>query len=320
MAGLREGAPDAPRDNSMYVAGGIAAILAFFWTLGRIPELERNFALALIGQDRAAALSSIAGQLLLVMVAAEVAIIVVGEIRGRPREIVGALAIAGAGVFAPFVFAFVQGWLTLQTEHRVTAQIAALEEIAGRAWAGDIGIRSSGDMAAVERLVKTDVSGRHKDGAEYRMELQRLDFPGFARLSRIAKDRGLKKTIAKVIEMRAIERRYAERDEIRLVRLRDTIAGLAIDDQLRSDLVEALARIGIRSARRLSWNLEDRQIAHLGSAVEILARTEGRWRIADGKILFARREDMAAYGAEMDAIPPLEAEQRRLNQAARRVP
>ncbi len=59
------------------------------------------------------------------MIAAEVGIIIAAAVRGRPAGTVAALAIAGVGVFAPFLFALVQGWLTLQTEHRIVAAFVA---------------------------------------------------------------------------------------------------------------------------------------------------------------------------------------------------
>lgn len=140
----------------------------------------------------------------------------------------------------------------------------------------------------------------------------------------LAADPSLAPSLRAAADARQLVARYSYIAAARPQQVRDGIrAKLAAQGKGKKAQEAAVATFDAQLAKAKSatdqyWAREQQILDEIDGALAVLKRARGRWEVREGRILFARASDMAAYGEHMKRIEALTAEQNVLIQAERR--
>jgi hypothetical protein len=164
---------------------------------------------------------------------------------------------------------------------------------------------SQAERAEIARLGAPFADALAKDTADYRAELSQLGWFRFiADPSVIVGDKGLDRTRALVRQARAIMERYRALYPRRVAEERARIVQAGLGEDVRRAALADFER-GVAKGRgqwdRL-WARDAKFIDETGAIVSLLARDEGWWSVADGRIAFDNQADQRAFDAHAAAL------------------
>lgn len=229
-----------------------------------------------------------------------------------------AVFVADVSVIGYFQFRVVANSIDIV---RVNAQNRYLEDQTSRVMAyirdpGDAPIgttgAATGEMAEVDRLLLELAKSAQVDAMEFRMQIKALDYPAFALPARLAADRGLVHTRAKLKTARALLKTY--RAQIALLvgnfPLKIAHAELSADLRDRFGVIYETQLTQQSPLRERFLDCADGVYAELDAMAADLAHAHGRWTVDGTIVRFSDPRDLEAYRRHGDAIRDFEAEER----------
>jgi len=165
----------------------------------------------------------------------------------------------------------------------------------------DVRPTARGDAGVVEGAAKQLLAQVVADQKSYLAEISALGYPGFMAPERLAADRGLRTTRARLSQAQAIIQKYRALHGARLRGYRDGINQSSLSEPTKQQLVSQLdADYSARMAEtdRL-WDLEAQMFGEYQQAVEGLARAEGRWTARGHALVFYDHADLVAYNSHI---------------------
>jgi hypothetical protein len=183
----------------------------------------------------------------------------------------------------------------------------------------DVRPTAKGDAGVVEGIAKQFVAKIVADQESYRAELAALGFPGFMTPDRLAADRGLRSTRAKLAQAQTVVQKYRDLQAARLHEYRDTISRSSISDLNKQQILQGIdADYDANLANDTHiWDLESGILGEYQQAVEVLARTQGGWGVFGHKLHFGNAAAMQAFNAHVLRAKSLGAEEAALRAASR---
>ena len=165
----------------------------------------------------------------------------------------------------------------------------------------DVRPTARGDAGTLEAIARQLIAQVAADRQHYGAEISALGFPGFMAPERLATDRGLHATRARLTQAAAVVEKYRALQMSRIRDYRDAVAKAGISDV---DKQAALARIDSDVSENVirinrSWDLEADILGEYKQAVEVLARAQGDWVVFHHTLRFSRPADLQAFNSHV---------------------
>jgi hypothetical protein len=195
----------------------------------------------------------------------------------------------------------------------------ALKVDSGHAPTVDITPRASGDAGQLERAEKQYFNDVLADQNAYRDELAALDLKSVMNPVSLGRDPGVRLAKSRLAQARQVVAKYRARNLARLDEFRGRIDHLPVNANTKR---AALASIDSHYAENRAalvqvWTFETTAIDEYSEAVNVLARSQGRWDVDGGHLRFVRPTEMRAYNAHIEAARTAVAEEKAMQEQRR---
>jgi hypothetical protein len=157
------------------------------------------------------------------------------------------------------------------------------------------------------------------DRNAYRDELAALDLKSVMNPVSLGRDPGLRLARSRLAQGQQVVAKYRARNLARLDEFRGRIDRLPVNANTKR---AALASIDSHYAENRAalvqlWGFETTAIDEYSQAVNVLARSEGRWDVYGGHLRFIRPADMRAYNAHIESAHNAVAEEKAMQEQRR---
>jgi hypothetical protein len=207
------------------------------------------------------------------------------------------------GVFAIFHVAV----HSAEDERQATQMIVLTLGMADSELAPPPATAASGDIAVVEQAVLAFASEIRAASAAYHRVVKETDFPGFTKAKRVAADRGLVETEARLKRLHAAAAAY--RAAVRRITAAFPAKAAALDVRAatRNGLLKQVAALITRQGTLRDQEIaaEDDLYGEFDAVMALLAHPRGRWLAEDRGYMFYNEHDLEDFETHMAEVTHL---------------
>lgn len=178
---------------------------------------------------------------------------------------------------------------------------------------------ADGQAGEVERFFRTYMATLAEDQKAYAQELAPLTLDKILSEQALKADPDLSRARTQVARAGAVVRRHRDLFFTRLDEAEkriDTIpVPAAARAQFKAGFLNGVARSSA-SATEL-WDLEEAAVREMEGAVDVMAKSRGRWRYQGGELVFDRDRDLAAFNGHIQEMQRISKAQEALKASSR---
>ncbi|MFD0896018.1 hypothetical protein KBB96_08730 [Luteolibacter ambystomatis] len=180
------------------------------------------------------------------------------------------------------------------------------------------GLSSETDAGKLSRVMNTYLADVAATTTGYTDDLGRTGFSGVLQPERLAEDKDFKETHELLEKGREVVARWREKQERMMEDLPRRIEAAGIGEKTKRDAIAGF-KTGFGKTRETSkqmWDLEEEVVEHIADLAGFMEESHGRWRVAEGKIIFKEDADIKRYNDTFAKIEECSEKQTKLRKDA----